>query len=69
MNKKFGLFKTPNPHNPKQNCKCVIKGNLKEINNFAKKQNWIWKKDQSLFEGYWIDTQTGDAYLFDTLCE
>jgi len=41
----------------------VFSGTMDEVNDYAKKQGYKWRKDSKmLFKGYW-DNPGGDSYL------
>ena len=47
--------------------KPIKKGTLSVLNRWAEKQGFEWKKNSSLFGGYWVDPGSRDNYEFDTV--
>lgn len=65
--KVVGLFKIQFPSGKKELTK---KGTMKQLNQWAKKQGFDFKKEPgSLFGGYWVNLKTREAYKFDVVSE
>lgn len=65
MCSKYSLYRTPDPQGNSDECVRIATGSLEMLNTLAKKKGWKWRKDSSLFGGYWVDIQTGDSYMYD----
>lgn len=58
-NRKFGLFPSGDMFKGGLTSPIFV-GTLPELNNYAIKQGWKWKRNQSLFGGYWVDPKSDE---------
>jgi hypothetical protein len=65
MSETLILLKVPDPRCRNAEYRLIAMGSRSFLAAVAKKRGWKWKKDSTLFGGYWVDIQTGDSYMYD----